>query len=115
MDGTLIPNFFFLIASNPIRQQIKYDCCSLECLLCSAFLLSVNGFDERFQYPGYGEDIDLEFRLARKGIPSVSRKCQVVQFHCYHKHFDTNYEPNKKLLQENTENNVTYTPHGICK
>ena len=78
-------------------------------------LLSVNGFDERFQYPGYGEDIDLEFRLARKGIPSVSRKCQVVQFHCYHKHFDTNYEPNKRLLQENTENNITYTPYGICK
>lgn len=83
--------------------------------LHKADLLSVNGFDERFQYPGYGEDIDLEFRLARKGIPSVSRKCQVVQFHCYHKHFDTNYEPNKKLLQENTENNITYTPHGICK
>ena len=78
-------------------------------------LLSVNGFDERFQYPGYGEDIDLEFRLARKGIPSVSRKCQLVQFHCYHKHFDTNYEPNKKLLLENTENNITYTPYGICK
>lgn len=78
-------------------------------------LLSVNGFDERFQYPGYGEDIDLEFRLARNGIPSVSRKCQIVQFHCYHKHFDTNYEPNKQLLQENTDNNITYTPYGICK
>lgn len=78
-------------------------------------LLSVNGFDERFQYPGYGEDIDLEFRLARKGVPSMSRKCQLVQFHCYHQHFDTNYEPNKQLLQENTKNNITYTPYGICK
>ena len=76
-------------------------------------LLGVNGFDERFQYPGYGEDIDLEFRLAREGIFAYSRKCQLVQFHCYHQHFDTNYAPNKALLQENTDNNVTYTPFGI--
>lgn len=76
-------------------------------------LLGVNGFDERFQYPGYGEDIDLEFRLARKGIFAYSRKCQLVQFHCYHQHFNTDYAPNKALLQENTDNNVTYTPFGI--
>ena len=76
-------------------------------------LLSVNGFDERFMYPGYGEDIDLEFRLARAGIPAFSRKCQLVQFHCFHTHFDTNYAPNKQLLQQNTDNHITYTPFGI--
>lgn len=76
-------------------------------------LLSVNGFDERFAYPGYGEDIDLEFRLARKGIVAMSRKCQLVEFHCYHKHFDTDYAPNKQLLQANTEQNIIYTPFGI--
>lgn len=76
-------------------------------------LLLVNGFDERFAYPGYGEDIDLEFRLARCGIYAMSRKCQLVQFHCFHKHFDTNYAPNKALLQENNDKQVTYTPYGI--
>ena len=76
-------------------------------------LLLVNGFDERFLYPGYGEDIDLEFRLARAGIPAVSRKCQLIQYHCYHKHFDTNYEPNKQLLKDNNDNHITYTPYGI--
>ena len=83
--------------------------------LYKADLLSVNGFDERFAYPGYGEDIDLEFRLGRKGIPAMSRKCQLVQFHCYHKHFDTDYAPNKQLLQENTDNHITYTPYGIIQ
>jgi glycosyltransferase involved in cell wall biosynthesis len=76
-------------------------------------LLSVNGFDERFLYPGYGEDTDLELRLERKGIPAMSRQCQLIQFHCFHKHFDTNYEPNKQLLRENTTNHITYTPYGI--
>jgi len=60
-------------------------------------------------------DIDLEGRLARTGIPSLSRKCQLVEFHCYHQHFDTNYPVNKQLLQENSENNITYTPYGINK
>ncbi len=78
-------------------------------------LLSVNGFDERFAYPGYGEDIDLWQRLGRKGIISVSRKCQLVQYHCFHKHFDTNYAPNQALMQENTDNNVSYTPYGIIR
>lgn len=78
-------------------------------------LLSVNGFDERFQYPGYGEDIDLEFRLSRKGVAAMSRKCQLVQFHCYHRHFDTDYAPNKQLLAENNSLQITFTPYGIQK
>ena len=95
-----------------IRERKRYILgCNFS--MYKADLMDVNGFDERFQYPGYGEDIDLEFRLSRKGIFAYSRKCQLVQFHCYHQHFDTNYAPNKALLQENTDNNVTYTPFGI--
>ena len=95
-----------------IRERKRYILgCNFS--MYKADLMDVNGFDERFQYPGYGEDIDLEFRLARKGIFAYSRKCQLVQFHCYHQHFDTDYAPNKALLQENTDNNVTYTPFGI--
>lgn len=78
-------------------------------------LLRVNGFDERFVYPGYGEDIDLWLRLQRLGIRAMSRKGQLVQFHCYHQHFDTNYAPNKALMQENTDNHITFTPFGIRK
>ena len=76
-------------------------------------LLSVNGFDERFLYPGYGEDIDLWYRLDRAGIKTWSRKGLLIQYHCYHKRFDTNYAPNQQLMQENTDNNVTWTPYGI--
>ena len=76
-------------------------------------LLSVNGFDERFLYPGYGEDIDLWFRLGRAGIKTFSRKGLLIQYHCYHKRFDTNYAPNQQLMQENTDNQVTWTPYGI--
>lgn len=95
-----------------VRERVRYILgCNFS--LYKSTLLAVNGFDERFLYPGYGEDIDLEYRLSRMGIPAVSRKCQLVQFHCYHKHFDTDYEPNKALLKENTDNGVTWTPYGI--
>lgn len=97
-----------------IRERKRYILGS-NFSLYKADLLSINGFDERFAYPGYGEDIDIEFRLSRLGIPAMSRKCQLVQFHCYHRHFDTDYAPNKQLLQENTDNNITYTPYGIVQ
>lgn len=76
-------------------------------------LMRVNGFDERFQYPGYGEDIDLEHRLARLGVEAWSRKGQLIQYHFYHKHFDTNYAPNQQLLNDNNRLGVTFTPYGI--
>ena len=76
-------------------------------------LLRVNGFDERFQYPGYGEDIDLWYRLGRAGIKTFSRKGLLVEYHCYHKRFDTNYAPNQELMRENNEKEVTWTPYGI--
>lgn len=95
-----------------IRERKRYILGS-NFSLYKADLLAINGFDERFAYPGYGEDIDIEFRLSRMGIPAVSRKCQLVQYHCYHKHFNTDYAPNKQLLQDNTDKNITYTPYGI--
>jgi len=78
-------------------------------------LLKVNGFDERFVYPGMGEDTDLEARLARIGVFCISKKHLVTIFHVYHVHFDTDHEPNKILYAENNAYNVTFTPHGIIK
>lgn len=78
-------------------------------------LLKVNGFDERFKYPGTGEDTDLEGRLSRIGVYPVSKKHLVTLFHFYHVQFDTNHEPNTKLYEENNGGKITYTPYGINK
>ena len=80
-----------------------------------ADLLKVNGFDERFVYPGTGEDTDLEARLNRIGVISISKKQLVTVFHCFHIHFDTDFEQNKKLFNENNVNKVTATPYGIIR
>ncbi len=78
-------------------------------------LLAVNGFDERFLYPGYGEDIDLWYRLGRAGVCTFSRRGLLIEYHCYHERFDTNYAPNQELLRLNNEAGVTRTPYGIVK
>jgi len=78
-------------------------------------ILKVNGFDERFVYPGFGEDIDLERRLERIGVLSISKKHMVTQCHFYHIHFDLLHKPNLILHAENNENEVTYTPFGLNK
>ena len=78
-------------------------------------LLKVNGFDERYVYPGTGEDMDLEKRLVRIGVYPKSKKHLVTIYHFYHIRFDTNHEPNKMLYEENIRNEVTFTPFGILK
>ena len=78
-------------------------------------MLKVNGFDERFIYPGTGEDTDLEGRLSRIGVYPVSKKHLVTLFHFYHVQFDTNHAPNKKLYEENNRKKITFTPYGIKK
>jgi glycosyltransferase involved in cell wall biosynthesis len=78
-------------------------------------ILKVNGFDERYIYPGTGEDTDLEDRLKRVGVHPISKKHMVIQHHYYHVQFNTDHEPNKQLRAENDANGVTCTPYGINK
>jgi len=78
-------------------------------------ILKVNGFDERFVYPGTGEDGDIEDRLRRIGVLPISKKHLVTQYHFYHVQFNTMHEPNRLLREENNKNMVIATPYGINK
>jgi len=78
-------------------------------------ILKVNGFDERFLHPGTGEDTDLNSRLLRAGVGTISKKHLLTMFHIYHKKFDLAHQPNIDLWNENNKNQVTYTPYGIFK
>ncbi|MEI8084986.1 MAG: glycosyltransferase [Paludibacter sp.] len=78
-------------------------------------LLKINGFDERFIYPGMGEDSDLENRLRNNGVKLVSKKFYVTVYHMYHKPLGPFNEINIQLYNENYQNNVTFTPYGINK
>jgi len=78
-------------------------------------ILLVNGFDERYNYPGTGEDTDLDHRLQRAGIYCYSRKHLLTMYHIYHKKFDLVHAPNLNLLKDNDDQGITFTPFGILK
>jgi len=78
-------------------------------------LMKVNGFDERFIYPGIGEDTDLESRLKKNGVQMVSKKSFITVYHMYHKTLGQFDEMNYRLYKENHNNKVTFTPYGIKK
>jgi len=80
-----------------------------------ADLLRINGFDERYVYPGYGEDTDLDDRLRRIGIYPVSKKHLATIYHVYHPETNTSHEPNIRLWNEKKQTQEVYTPFGIVK
>ena len=48
------------------------------------WLLDLNGFDETFTRPGYGEDTDLERRLGFPGVKLEWITYRAIQFHIWH-------------------------------
>ncbi len=78
-------------------------------------MMKINGFDERFVFPGMGEDSDIENRLRQMGVRLVSKKFYVTVYHIYHSALGPDYEMNYILYKENLENKVIFTPYGIIQ
>jgi len=47
-------------------------------------LIRLNGFDETYINPGYGEDSDIEFRAKKAGMEVFSVRYKAIQFHLDH-------------------------------
>ncbi|MDZ7345052.1 MAG: glycosyltransferase [candidate division KSB1 bacterium] len=75
-------------------------------------ILSVNGFDERYEEPGIGEDGDLQIRLERNDIAFKSVNFVAIQYHLYHHKREVG-ERNFELLEQVKNSRVSYTPFGI--
>ena len=45
----------------------------------------VNGYDEDYESPGVGEDVDIEWRLQANGLKTISVKNKAIVYHIYHR------------------------------
>jgi len=82
--------------------------------IMKADLLALNGFDERYKYPGVGEDTELKERVRHAGFEIFKPKFALVQYHLWHKKQSRAQEKeNMKLLQETITNKYIKTPYGI--
>ena len=69
------------------RKKVWLVGCNWSCQ--RADLLAINGFDEDFDEPCYGEDIDLERRFRLLGLEVLSARNLAPVFHLHHaKRFD---------------------------
>ena len=75
-------------------------------------LLSINGFDERYEAPSIGEDSDIQFRLELNGVKIKSLNNIAVQYHLYHK-LQPRLQKNLDLFNQIKSENIFFTKHGI--
>jgi GT2 family glycosyltransferase len=77
-------------------------------------LLKINGFDERYVYPGVGEDTEIRARVLNAGYEIFKPKYALIQFHLWHKkQIRSGEKENLKLLQETIDKQYIKTPYGI--
>jgi len=63
----------------------------------------INGFDENYEGPGFGEDADVEFRLRLAGVKFKTLRNLAILYHLYHplkKRSDKNHEYYKEVLKK---------------
>jgi GT2 family glycosyltransferase len=75
---------------------------------------AINGFDERYTAPTFGEDSDIEFRLRLNGIKIIPVLNIAVVYHCYHKLLPRP-EANKALYEQVIRENKAYTLYGLVQ
>ncbi len=96
-NGEIItPSFFQLVVngSNRIEETFRFlipfkGNAKTSLLGCNmswnkADLVDLNGFDEDYTDPGYGEDVDIEFRAELFGLQKINTRYRTIQYHLFH-------------------------------
>lgn len=79
-----------------------------------ADLEAINGFDERYLAPTFGEDSDVEFRLRLTGVSVLPVLNIAVAYHCYHKLLPRP-EVSKALYEQVVRDRLAFTPYGLVQ
>ncbi|MBZ4683376.1 MAG: hypothetical protein JG768_800 [Fusobacteriales bacterium] len=80
-------------------------------------LYEVNGFDEEYEGPYYGEDKDIESRLRLKGLKFNCIKRKVIEYHLYHEKGDREEaaKKNKEIYERKVKEGKYFCELGIEK
>ncbi|WP_027128203.1 glycosyltransferase [Fusobacterium perfoetens] len=79
-------------------------------------IYKINGFNEEYQFPGVGEDTDLEWRLKKVNVKYIALKNTIIQYHLWHSTSGTyEFEKNASIYYESKQKNEWYTRNGLIK
>ncbi len=82
-QGFYLPRFLADVL-NPIIRKTAPTLLGSNMSLDKQWLIDVNGFDETYDRPGFGEDTDLERRLRKLPLDFRWVTHQAIQFHVWH-------------------------------
>lgn len=78
-------------------------------------IVDVNGFDEDYLKPGYGEDTDIEWRLFKIGIQLKKIKNKAIQYHLHHRENYADTLENEKLMLKKQAAGKFFCENGLSK
>ncbi len=79
-------------------------------------LEKINGFDEDYEGPSVGEDVDLSWRFAHFGITSKSVRYIANTFHLYHgRNWGSYFDENNRILDEKRARKEYFCKNGLLK
>lgn len=78
-------------------------------------ILNINGFDEDYQAPNFGEDTDLQWRFEKIGVKLKSVRNTAILYHFRHPIRKDGFEQNKELMKKKIAKGEYFTPNGISK
>jgi len=78
-------------------------------------LEKINGFNEEYEYPGLGEDTDLQWRLERSNVNITDAKFLANLFHLFHERTYGLSEKNLEIFKRSQKEGTIVAKHGIVK
>lgn len=87
--------------------------CNFSCF--KSALENINGFDEDYQKPAIGEDIDLTWRFKRFNYEIYSVRNYAVQYHLYHRENWISQDENIILMKKKQAENRVRCMNGLRK
>ena len=75
----------------------------------------INGFDEDYTKPAYGEDTDLTWRFQMIRCRFVSLRNMAVEYHLWHEKIWTSQEDNMRMGEEKRNRNEYFCQNGLTK
>jgi len=99
----------------PSKTSKKLGICGSNWSVHKKDLIEVNGFDEDYNLPGYGEDTDIELRLFKKNMQLKRLKNKAIQYHLHHQLNYTDSLEMGNLLQKKINEGLMFCKNGLDK
>lgn len=78
-------------------------------------LKAVNGFDEDYTFAGFGEDCDIEWRIAKEGFSFLNLKHHAIQFHLDHERANREEETaiSRQMFERKKGEGISFCKQGL--